>query len=323
MIAPLVRAARRAATRPRAAAFVLQLLEGIGAHTLADHVDRIRSDDDLVAITVPPPTRALRSRRFRMYSLDDRDQVVRALRTGGWLSFEAPLPSVLTRLVRRWPDTLLDVGANTGFYSLLAVTAHRGARAIAFEPVPEIVELLQANLAANPQGRRVRVQAVAIGDESGTAALHLPHAQADGTVETSASLDPGFKGTIDRVVEARADTLDGAWTSAGRPPVSVVKIDVEGAEPRVLAGASELIEACRPVLTVEVLRDADLDALEALQARHRYVDVTLSPAEAVVNRPRLVADDLAPNHLLVPWERLAAVVDELHYVPRLVVTLLD
>jgi FkbM family methyltransferase len=323
LIAPLAHAARRLATRPGVASTSVRVLEGMGAQTLADHVDRIRAGGDLVPISVPPGFRSLRSHRFRMYSLEDRDQVVRAIRRGGWLSFEAPLPSVLALLVRRWPDTFLDVGANTGFYSLLAVTAHRKARAVAFEPVPEIVDLLRANLAVNPQGTRVGVRAVAIGDRRGTADLHLPPPQADGTVETSASLDPSFKDTIERVVRVDADTLDGAWAAAGRPAVSVVRIDVEGAEPTVLAGADELIEACRPVLTIEVLQGADLPALDRLREQLGYLDVALGEREAVVGGGPITPHDQAPNHLLVPRERVTAVVEQLGYVPRLVVTRLD
>lgn len=323
MSAPFSNAVRRVAGRPGPAAAAVRALEGVGAATLADHVDRLRSGGDLVPVTLPATSHALRSHRFRMYSLDDRDQVVRSIRRGGWMGFEAPLPTVLTLLVRRWPDTFLDVGANTGFYSLLAVTAHRRVRALAFEPVPEIAELLRANLAANPQGGRVQVRAVAIGEHRGTADLHLPPAQADGTVETSASLNPEFKERIERVVRVDADTLDGAWSSAGRPSVSVVKVDVEGAEPKVLAGAGELIDACRPVLSVEVLRGADLLVLDGFLDQHRYVDVALSEGEAVVARPGVEPDDLAPNHLLVPRERLRTVVERLGHVPRLTVTLLD
>lgn len=313
-------AARQAVLRPTVARPAIRLLEGLGAHTVADHVDRLRSGGDLVAVRLPAGTRSLRTRRFRMHALDDRDQVVRALRTGGWLSFEAPLPSVVARLVHRWPHLFLDVGANTGFYSLLATTADRRATAMAFEPVPEVAALLRANLAANPQGRRVEVREAAVGDTEGAVDLHLPPAQADGTVETSASLDPDFKGTIERVVQVEAHTLDGVWTAAGRPPVGVVKIDVEGVEARVLAGAAGLLDGARPVVTIEVLPGAAVGALDEARARHRYADVTLSPVEAVVGRPQIAVDERAPNHLLVPQERLDAVVAELAYIPRLAVT---
>jgi hypothetical protein len=43
----------------------------------------------------------------------------------------------------------------------------------------------------------------------------------------------------------------------------------------------------------------------------------------VVARPGVEPDDLAPNHLLVPRERLRTVVERLGHVPRLTVTLLD
>lgn len=305
---------------PVVADHLVGLCEVFGAHTVADHLDRFRSAGDLVAITVPPGSRDLRSRRLRMYALEDRDQVVRTFRAGGWNAFEAPLPSVFARLVRRWPHTVLDVGANTGLYSLIAVTAHRSVRAIAFEPVPEIAALMRTNVRANRASRRISLHETAIGDHIGQAELHLPPAQLDGTIETSASLESDFKETIDRVLTVQASTLDQAWAAAGRPTVSLVKIDVEGAEPRVLAGAGALIDACRPILTIEVLDGASTDAAERLCRDHRYVDIVLSPHEAVVNPPSVVPVPLAPNQLLVPAERVGEVVAELRAVPRLLVT---
>lgn len=319
---PALHGLRTALHHPAIAGVTVGLLESVGAHTVADQVDRLRSEGDLVAITVPAGARHWRSRRFRMYALEDRDQVVRAFRGGGWNAFEAPLPSVVVRLVRRWPHTILDVGANTGLYSLIAVSAHRSVQAIAYEPVPEIATLLRANVKANPQGRRITVRELAVGDRTGTADLHLPPAQGDGTIETSASLESDFKESIDRVVTVDAATLDDAWATAGRPTVGLVKIDVEGAEPRVLAGAGALIDTCRPVLTVEVLPGAALEAADRLCHDHRYVDVTLSAHEAVVNHPSVRPEPLAPNHLLVPAERLDDVVHELRAVPRLSVTVL-
>lgn len=246
-----------------------------------------------------------------MHSVGGRDQVARALAADGWNGFERPLPSAVVALVRRWPGVLFDVGANTGLYSLIATAADESVRAIAFEPVPEIISLLRANLALNEGGGRIIVDDVAIGDRSGSATLHLPPPQRDGTIETSASLEADFKPEIDRTFEVRTSTLDDAWRRHGRPFVTMVKVDVEGSEARVLAGARQLIDACRPVISVEVLERVDHVRLDAIRASIGYVVVLLKGEEALVGRPGVAADPAAPNQLLVPPERLDAVIEAL------------
>ena len=154
---------------------------------------------------------------------------------------------------------------------------------------------------------------MAIGDQSGRATLHLPPPQLDGTVETSASLEPDFKEVVASSFEVRTSTLDDAWRGRGEPAVTMVKVDVEGSEARVLRGAEAVISTCRPVLSIEVLRAEDTGPLEAARARHRYVDITLAPGRAVIC-PSVAVDPAAPNHLLVPEERLAVVVDELRQI---------
>jgi len=296
-------------------------LERAGARALALRIDRLTSVDDVVTITVPSRPGSSLHPQFRMYALDGRDQVVRAIRDGGWHAFEPPLPAVVSALVRRWPHTMLDVGANTGFYSLVAVTSHPEVRAFAYEPVPEIVVRLRANLAANSDDGRVRVREAAVSDRTAPVPLHFPPAQPDGTIETSASVESDFKEALAQVVTVDGITLDDAWTAEGRPQVGLVKIDVEGAEHRVLAGAGDLTEACRPVLTVEILPlTAHLDGIEAFRQRHRYVDVTLGAGELGVNRSSISPDALAPNHLLVPEERVDEVVETLRSLPDLSVS---
>ncbi len=283
------------------------LLDRLGAHDLAR---RVRPEAAVVEVELPTVGQGA-SRRIRMATLEGRDQVARALRSGGWEGFEPPLPSVVVATLRRWPGTFLDVGANTGLYSLIATAADHRADAIALEPVPAIAALLRSNLALNEGGARVTVDEVAIGDAQGVATLHLPVPQPDGTIETSASLEPDFKEDIGEVLEVRTCTLDDAWRDHGRPAVTMIKIDVEGSEARVLSGAREVIATHQPVISVEVLDRVDPTLLEEIRAGIGYVDISLSPREAVVGWPavRVVAD--APNHLLVPPDRLAAVVDDL------------
>src|SRR5690242_7972316 len=60
-------------------------------------------------------------RSFSMYRFFERDQTSRKIRDGGWESFEPPAPTALARwLKRKSISTFVDVGANSGFYSLLA-----------------------------------------------------------------------------------------------------------------------------------------------------------------------------------------------------------
>jgi hypothetical protein len=63
--------------------------------------------------------------------------------------------------------------------------------------------------------------------------------------------DTGRAGKEGRSVEVSTTTLDAEWESRGRPLVSLIKVDVEGAEPLVFAGAMEVIRRCRPVIVSE------------------------------------------------------------------------
>jgi FkbM family methyltransferase len=53
------------------------------------------------------------------------------------------------------------------------------------------------------------------------------------------------------VLNITQDTLDNIWVEAGRPTVSVLKVDVEGAELEVLMGAQQMMESCHPTLLCE------------------------------------------------------------------------
>lgn len=302
----------------------LAALDAVGAATVADRHANRRTDDDVLTIPVPPPDDAIRTRRVRMRRMGGADMVVRLISDGGWRSFEAPLPDVVLSVLREWPDQVFDVGANTGFYSLVAAAAAPDIRVHGFEPVPDIADIARENFSLNwPTSRRIDLHQVAVSDRAGTMQLHIPAPQADGTIETSASLDSSFKDAHHRSIDVEVVTLDMAWQRAGMPATSLVKIDVEGAEHLVLAGAAEMIGACRPIVAVEILARADTAPFEYLCANADYVAVTLSPWEAVVNPPSITPVDVAPNQLLVPWERLGPLVERLRDRRDFVVTLLD
>ncbi len=153
-------------------------------------------------------------------------------------------------------DTVWDVGANIGSYSLLA--AEIGANVVAFEPGAEARAQLVKNAERNGLRHRIDPTAIALSDRRGTATLGV--SEATGT----RALTDGGVGTT--VPTERGDDVDV-------PEPAVVKIDVEGAECDVLDGMADRLAGVREcfvevhdgvgrVFVTERLEDAGLEVEE-------------------------------------------------------------
>lgn len=130
-------------------------------------------------------------------------------------------------------DVVLDVGANVGAYALLfgRWTGPEG-RVFAFEPSPEARAGLLAHVTLNGLDGVVEARPQAAADRAGSEALR------DEGLHGSSRLGAG-----DTAVETV--TLDGFCEAQGVLP-ALVKVDVEGAELRVLRGARRLMAGPRP-----------------------------------------------------------------------------
>jgi FkbM family methyltransferase len=155
--------------------------------------------------------------------------------------FERPELETCFSLVR--PGTAaFDVGANVGIFTLTMARALDGAgKVFAIEPLQHNVVRLQKHLSMNGL-QNVEVVIAAAG-------------QSVGTVWLESHPDPAYVSVREtgqsNEVAVPMVTLDEIWMRAGRPHVSFIKIDVEGNEPKVIAGATQLLAASRPHLLVE------------------------------------------------------------------------
>jgi FkbM family methyltransferase len=153
--------------------------------------------------------------------------------------------------------TVLDVGAHVGYYSVLAgrLAGPRGL-VVAFEPNPRNYELLLANVWRNGLTNVVCFP-WAVGERNGFAQLHL-------APENSGDHRLYGDGTRDRV-PVRTVALDAL--EALRPPVDVVKIDVQGAEEAVLRGAERLLAGSPDALLTIEFSPPDLSAFGSDERR--------------------------------------------------------
>ena len=150
--------------------------------------------------------------------------------------------------------TAIDVGANRGYYSW--ALAGIGAAVEAFEPNPCLARFAAAKL-----GRRARLHEVALSDRSGTATLYIPRKASGSSLHITGNLGNVYpQRNVDRI-SVRLATLD----SYGFKSVGFIKIDVEGSEMEVLAGARETIRNNRPAMLIELLAGIHGDYLARIE----------------------------------------------------------
>jgi len=185
-------------------------------------------------------------------------------------------------------DLFVDVGANIGSYTVLA-SAVCGARSIAIEPDPSTVASLKRNIEVNVIGDLVKVVETAVGAAPGT--VHFTVGQ-DTTNRVATSTD-----VATRRVQVR--TLDDIL--ANENPV-LIKMDVEGYEPQVVAGASSILKA--PSLIAVISETADPEIRTAMAA-HGFVSATYRPFERSISAEYGQRSSIpSRNTLFVRTERL-------------------
>jgi FkbM family methyltransferase len=134
--------------------------------------------------------------------------------------------------------TLIDIGANKGQFSLAFRSQRPGARIEAFEPLPQPANIYERVFARDA---RVALHRVAIANEEGIAQFFVADR------DDSSSLLPPGQGQADafgvhneRTIQVEVKRLDSCVTIADLPRPIMMKIDVQGAELKVLQGCAAL-----------------------------------------------------------------------------------
>jgi FkbM family methyltransferase len=189
----------------------------------------------------PAQTRLIRCRQgFRM-QVNLSDWLGRHVYVTG--EYEPPVARLVQTLLRPG-DVFIDVGANIGFFSLLASKVVGSAgRVLAFEPDPQTRRCLDANVRLN-NARNVTVHEQALSDRLEMVPFHLAPRDHTG-LSSFRCLDSetGFISVQAGPLEAFVHELAG---------VRLVKIDVEGAESLVLRGMDSLLRRERPDIIIEI-----------------------------------------------------------------------
>ncbi|MEW9921034.1 FkbM family methyltransferase [Marimonas sp. MJW-29] len=190
-----------------------------------------RNSDKKMRQTLVPilPPEVVSFAGVRMY-VDPRDNYTDRMIWRDGQPPEMQCLTALTEMVEGRNAFVLDIGANSGAYAVpLGVAAGAGSRVIAFEPAPAMIGRLGYNIRLNGLGEVVRIEGCALGAERGEAVLNYRSRNFG-----QASLMPIRPGVRDGGTLVPVRPLSDFIGEAEGHDISVLKIDVEGAEVAVL-----------------------------------------------------------------------------------------
>lgn len=238
-----------------------------------------------------PVYRAMNAHQYRLYSVDEykiylnisESPMMYARATG---KYE---PHIMDSLRSRIKPgmTFIDVGANKGDHAFLVgrLTGKDG-KVIAVEPIPENQHWLKKSLDKN-EFDNVELVEAALSDEDGQAQFER------GDVSGWGGLLSTREASENETIQVRKAALDSLVSELGIERVDAIKIDVEGAEAKVVRGAQKTIERFRPIIWLETHpQRADIDWLSEFFEQQDYRITRLASGEELSRLGKTKADRL-------------------------------
>lgn len=212
------------------------------------------------------------------------------------LDYEPELFEVLGKRISRY-DAIVEIGANVGIYSQFFAKCRRdeSVPVFCFEPSREALRRLSGNVRGIPN---LHALPAAVSDTAGLVLFHEPEGHL-----TNGSLLRSFADIFSsNVTSSIVPAVDGSAIEKLVGPYQSVllKIDVEGHEPKLLKALSRLIAEKRPDIVLEVL-DLFESELNALQLEQDY-DLWLVTSSGLLRQDRLKANPTYRDYLLT-WKQ--------------------
>jgi FkbM family methyltransferase len=209
----------------------------------------------------------------------DDDNVVEAILAGTYPDSASVKLWTLLAIKAGADEIMIDVGAYTGIFSMVAARASWVGKIVAFEPSAATYGRLVQNITLNGAGSRLVPCNLAVTAAEGT--LSMPHRWGHYTLCSGDCFEadeydhsqPAFGIPLDSLMHPSSSLpflnskSNSVWPFER---VAAIKIDVEGAEPDVLEGARQLIARDRPVILAEALSKKAEEALAAFAQGMNY-----------------------------------------------------
>ena len=191
-------------------------------------------------------------------------------------------------------NNIIDVGANTGVYSLIAKSINPNAKVIALEPVERVYKKLLMNTTLNNYD--ITCLPLAASNKDGEAIIFdIPNAEHTYSVTVNKNMyDPG---TPIKTVNIRTIKLDTLVEEQGLPKIDLIKIDVETHEAEVIEGYLKYISIYKPTILIEILTDEVGQKVEEMISNLNYLYFNIDENNGIRKVDKILKSDYY-NYLL-------------------------
>lgn len=180
------------------------------------------------------------------FSCTSRDQRIAPLESLNFGHYEKEEKALIYKLIQDG-DTIFDIGANIGYYSLHIAKKYPNSQIFAFEPVLPTFNQLKKNISLN------NISTIEISNHGFSESVadipfyYYPEGSGNASMRKMADEYDNIQ------LICHVETLDN-WIKGREVPVKFIKCDVEGAELLVIKGGIDTIHKYKPRIFIELLR---------------------------------------------------------------------
>lgn len=188
----------------------------------------------------------------------------------GYQSFE--YTSIFVKLIKK-VNTFYDVGANIGYYSLLAAMENENIKVVGFEPAQGPLYYFSENVSIN-NFKNIKVESIALSHKDGEIEFYeiknkkykyLKHNLAGES--NTGSLTTGRNFVVNKV---KTSTLDQYVSQNNETSIDLIKMDTEGTEHLILEKSGYVLKEMKPIVICEILFNVIEKELEEIMSSYGY-----------------------------------------------------
>lgn len=215
--------------------------------------------------------------------------------------------SLWIEIVKRMqPNLILDVGANTGLYGVVAKILNPYASVHFFEPTPAAQTSILQSLKANQISDGALIHEVFLSDETEPRKKLFVNSPLDLDYIYEGSRETHSEISIEREVWKFADLFRSKFKKLGADSIDLVKMDIEGHEFRALKGFEKYLTR-NTIFLIEVLDDSAANKLRNFFSSSDYTFVNIDDNSCTMGVQEELARSFKWNVLIVPKSKFSVI----------------